>query len=145
MLEKKPPILSYIKSLALFALATTFMPNCLGHPPHPVAVDQESDKRKSCEELSNEITQINRDLKQMDVALREAEMKDEVASFASAIFFPLSILRDFRKAERVEYNALKNRYNHLVKIEHKSECGFEHSLKPVQEQCSDYFTIDCFR
>jgi|TARA_B100001964_G_C14075227_1_gene527686 hypothetical protein len=123
-------LISYI-TLALLALN-----GCAGRTPQPVIISKSDDKAKSCKEIDTELSIIKSDIQKRYPKIKDTDRNNLGVSLLGSLFppiIPLSVFSDIRKADSVELNALQRRHNHLVAVERKNGCGFEHSIIPVTE------------
>lgn len=61
--------------------------------------------------------------------------KNVALGVAGLLIWPIWFAMDFSDAEKIEVNALRQRYNHLVVLASEKECGFEaEPLPPIKIQ-----------
>jgi hypothetical protein len=100
------------------ALATTA---CVGRPANPIAVNQLGDEGRSCESLLAEMSQI-----EATIAARLPETyktgKNTALAVAGAFFIVPWFLMDFTQSEKIEIEALRNRYIRLNSIAAGKKC-----------------------
>lgn len=109
---------------------------CAGRQPKPVLIIQTGDENKSCQEIDVELKEIREEIWERHPKIKENEDYNLGVGLVGSLFppfIPFALFSDYKKADLVELNALQRRHNHLVEVERKNGCGFEHSLMPVQE------------
>jgi len=87
------------------------------------------DEQESCNALKSEITFTEEEIRRL---IPETEKTGKNVGLGIAGFF-LTIpwfFMDLSKAEQIEVNALRQRYNHLVIIASDKECGLEAEAIP---------------
>ena len=97
---------------------------CAGREPMPVMVYQAGDKDRACEVLANESDSIESAIEKL---LTESAKTDETntALGVTGVFLlvPLFFM-DLSDADRIEVNALRLRYNHLLQVADTKGCHF---------------------
>jgi hypothetical protein len=109
---------------------------CAGRTPQPVIIIRSDDETKSCQEINSELSIIRNEIQQRYPKVKDTKRKNLGVSLLGSLFppiIPFSVFSDLRKADSVEINALQSRHNHMVKVEQRNGCGFEHSIIPVME------------
>ena len=103
---------------------------CAGRTPNPVQSYQLGDDRKSCAALKAELANTEADI------LRKVPEADKTGQnvalgVAGAFFIVPWFFMDLSKADQVELEALRRRYNNLVILASEKECGFD--VQPIQD------------
>ena len=103
---------------------------CAGRTPNPVMENQYGDDKKSCNSLRLEIANAEADIKRK---LPDADKtgSNVALGVAGAFLIVPWFFMDFSKADQIEIEALRRRYNNLVILSSEKSCGFE--LKPIPE------------
>lgn len=123
----------FVSSVLITAIFSIHV-GCAGRQPMPVQRYQPGDEDRSCGSLETEVASINN---QMPVKKKKA---DETAVwnliwFAGGFFTIVTFFFiDAKDADKVEYNALKQRHNHLISIAKKKDCAFIDAIEvdPVE-------------
>lgn len=104
-------------TLTLIFLLFAFMIGCAGREPNPVPIVLAGDENRSCESLKIEMNQIQEDM---------ARLKPKTNKFVTNTFWFLFFtpLMDVKDAEKIEYDAFQQRYNHLKILSIEKDCGF---------------------
>ena len=133
------------KSKHLYILIFLFTcASCAGRTPNPVMISKPEDNIKSCEDFNQELNEIDREIHAKYPKIKQEENTNLAVGLAGAFIPFTAIFKDYKRANLVEENALRLRFNHLVKSEREKKCGFEHSFKPVLKHCEDFYTLGCF-
>lgn len=133
------------KSKHLYILIFLFTcASCAGRTPNPVMISKPEDNIKSCEDFNQELHEIDREIYAKYSKIKQEENSNLAVGLAGAFLPFTAIFKDYKRANLVEENALRLRFNHLVKSEREKKCGFEHSFKPVLKHCEDFHTLSCF-
>ncbi len=108
-------------TLALIALTIV---GCAGRTPVPVMAAQYGDENKSCQTLAYE---MNHAQSEMTRLLPKADKTGQnvALGIAGAFFLVPWFFMDFKEAEQTEYEAYRQRYNHLGMIAMQKNCGIQ--------------------
>lgn len=122
-----------MKKIICSTLLIAMLTACGGRTPAPVMVAQYGDDRKSCKalefELNNTQAEINRILPKTD------KTGKNVALGVAGLFLLVPwFFMDFKEAEQTEYEALRQRYNHLAMIAVDKNCGMRTENYPSVSQ-----------
>ncbi|MFH1882039.1 MAG: hypothetical protein ABIL62_04930 [Planctomycetota bacterium] len=111
--------------LCLLLCASIFLAGCAGRDPNPIALKMPGDADLSCNALQAEMENLSADMK---------VLKPKTNKFlTNTIWFLLwTPLMDVKEAEKIEYNAMQRRHNHLLVIAKEKECDFADSVEPVE-------------
>ncbi len=102
---------------------------CAGRAANPVMVHQYGDERKSCKALEREISFTEDGIRRL-LPQTEKTGKNVVLGVTGFFFLVPLFFMDFSKAEQIEVNALRQRYNHLVILAEEKNCGMEKEQIP---------------
>jgi len=111
----------------IFALCLiSFLSACGGRTPSPVMISQYGDNQKSCRALEFEMTSIQGEIQRL---LPQRDKTGQNVALGVAGWFLLVpwFFMDFKNAEATEYEAFRQRYNHLASIAIDKRC----SVKPI--------------
>lgn len=121
-------------SISLLSLTIT---SCGGRHAVPVMVSQYGDARKSCTSLEHELQTIQHEIQRL-LPKRDKTAKNIVLGVAGAFFLVPWFFMDFKNAEAQEYEAYRQRYNHLSAIAVDKNCGLKKqrylSLQEMQRE-----------
>jgi hypothetical protein len=111
---------------------------CGGRTPAPVMVAQYGDQQKSCKALEFEMNNIQGEIQRL-LPKTDKTGKNVALGVAGWFFLVPLFFMDFKNAEAVEYEAYRQRYNHLASLAMSKDCGAEIiTLPSVQEMKEEY-------
>ena len=106
---------------------------CAGRTPNPVMVQQYGDEKKSCTALQRELTFIEGEITRMIPDTNKTGSNIALGVAGAFLLVPWFFM-DFSKAEQVEVDAYRRRYNHLVILAGEKNCGFDFKQVPDFKQ-----------
>ncbi len=109
------------KLICLILTFAVFLAGCAGHTANPVAVYQLSDEQKSCESLRGEMYHIQSEISRL--LPKSDKTGRNIACAATGIIFlvPLFFM-DLKQGEKIEIEAYRQRYSHLMLIAREKGC-----------------------
>jgi len=111
-----------MKRLIAFLMLGIFLfANCAGREPNLVKVHQFGDEEKSCMTLEREIIFIEEEIRRL-VPKTDKTGKNVALGVTGAFFMVPLFFMDFSKAEKMEINALRERYNYLTTLAAEKGC-----------------------
>jgi len=118
------------KTLIVVAIIGLALHGCAGRTPNPVSAYELGDERKSCNSLKAELANTQADIQRK---LPDVDKTGQNVALGVTGFFLLVPLffMDFSKADQIEVEALRRRYNNLVILASEKQCGFEN--KPIPD------------
>lgn len=122
------------KTLSLLVISSLLLLiACGGRTPAPVMIAQYGDQQKSCEALQFEMTNIQGEIQRL---LPKTDKTGKNVALGVAGWFLLVpwFFMDFKNAEQTEYEAYRQRYNHLSVIAMDKKCGVETIDLPTVEE-----------
>lgn len=103
---------------------------CAGHTPNPVQSYQPGDDRKSCAAIKAELANTETDIR-AKIPDADKTAQNVALGVAGAFLIVPWFFMDLSKADQVELEALRHRYNTLVIMASEKQCGFD--VKPIQD------------
>jgi len=97
---------------------------CAGRAANPVMVHQYGDDQKSCKALKHELMFIEGEITRL-MPQTEKTKKNVALGVAGALLIVPWFFMDMSKAEQIEVDAFRRRYNHLVILAEEKNCGLE--------------------
>ncbi|MES2887575.1 MAG: hypothetical protein V4739_06125 [Pseudomonadota bacterium] len=97
---------------------------CAGRAANPVMIQQYGDDKKTCQGLEREMAFIQGEMQRL---IPQTEKTGKNAALGVTGFFlivPLFFI-DLSKAEQIEVDAYRQRYNHLLIIAGDKQCGIQ--------------------
>ncbi len=96
-----------------------------GRSAQPIAVAQSGDAKKTCKALRKETKQILRKIHKMVPYIKKKDLKRTLLIMPGAFLIIPLFFVDLSDAEKVEANALRERYNHLSTLVGRHDCRFK--------------------
>lgn len=111
---------------------------CGGRTPSPVMAAQYGDAQKSCRSLEYEMQNIQGEIQRL---LPDRDKTGMNVALGVAGFFVLVpwFFMDFKNAEATEYEAYRQRYNHLASIALDKRCDIKPTQYPSVQQMQDAY------
>lgn len=122
----------------LAVLSILLVTACGGRTASPVMIAQYGDQNKSCEALQFEMMNVQGEIQRL---LPQTDKTGKNVALGVAGWFLLVpwFFMDFKNAEQTEYEAYRQRYNHLASLAISKNCGVEPANYPsVQEMKAEY-------
>jgi hypothetical protein len=110
--------------IAVIVVVLFIAQGCAGRSAHPVTVAQSGDTKKSCKALRKETQQILRKIHKMVPYIKKKDLKRTLLIMPGAFLIIPLFFVDLSDAEKVEANALRERYNHLSTLVGRHDCRF---------------------
>ena len=121
------------KLLIILFVFQTFAAGCAGRTANPVMSSQYGDQNKSCNALRIELSQTEQELRRLLPETDKAG-KNTLLGVAGLFLIVPWFFMDFKDAEQVEVNALRQRYNTLTIMASEKKCGFKIAEPPKKEE-----------
>ncbi|MCA9396352.1 MAG: hypothetical protein KC649_04200 [Candidatus Omnitrophica bacterium] len=109
-------------SSALILCMCVFLQGCAGRAANPVMVHQYGDEQKSCSALEREMLFIQEEINRL-IPQTDKTGKNVLLGVTGFFFLVPLFFMDLSKAEQIEINALRQRYNNLVIIAGDKGCA----------------------
>ena len=95
---------------------------CAGRTANPISANQIGDDSRTCASIAAEMSEIEGNINRL--LPKESKTGKNVAlGVAGLIVWPAWLFMDFKDAEKIEINAYRTRYNHLVRMYNDRHCG----------------------
>lgn len=123
--------------LSCLAIAVLIV-GCGGRTANPVMVSQYGDNSKSCEALEFELANVQGEIQRL--LPKKDKTGKNVALGVTGFFLivPLFFM-DFKNAEAQEYEAYRQRYNHLASLAISKDCDIEkQEYMSIQQMQDEY-------
>ena len=105
--------------LVLIALVSA----CAGRPANPVMVDQVGDPKRNCASIETEMRFVEKEITRL-IPETDKTNKNVGLGIAGAIFIVPLFFMDLSESEKIEVNALRQRYNRLNILATDKQCPF---------------------
>jgi hypothetical protein len=110
-------------NLVLITIVCAAVSACRGRNANPIQVVQDRDHKLSCEEMQMELLSIQRYMQTLRAERSQSNVGNVAAGVGSLIFLPAIAFLDLSKAEKVEIEAYKSRYEHLQYLMVTRKCN----------------------
>ncbi|WP_039458958.1 hypothetical protein [Candidatus Jidaibacter acanthamoebae] len=110
------------KYILIACVVASILSGCRGRAAHPVQVIQDRDYNMTCNQLYFEMKAIENHTSKLHKERAGSNAGNVAAIAGSIIFLPAIAFVDLSKAERVELDAYKSRYEHLNELMHNKHC-----------------------
>ena len=118
------------KALLATLVAVTLCVGCAGRAANPVMIQQYGDDKKSCQALEREMAFIQGEMQRL-IPQTEKTGKNVALGVTGFFFLVPLFFMDLSKAEQMEVDAYRQRYNHLLIIAGDKQCGFDRTEIPA--------------
>ncbi|MES2580616.1 MAG: hypothetical protein V4552_08720 [Pseudomonadota bacterium] len=116
------------KIVTIYLLAI-FLISCGGRAANPVMVQQYGDQNVSCAGIEKELTFIETEVSRLAPQTNKSG-KNTALGVTGALFLVPLFFMDFSKAEQIEVDAFRRRYNHLLILSEDKKCGLNKQQIP---------------
>jgi hypothetical protein len=113
-----------LKRFGAVFLSATMLAGCGGRDAYPVSAYQYGDEKKSCKALDMELTLTEEKIERLIPETHKAG-KNVALGVAGAFLIVPWFFMDLTKSEKIELEALRQRYNQLLVISVDKDCGFD--------------------
>lgn len=109
--------------ICLMLICAIMNAGCAGREANPIAAYLPGDEKRSCLALQAEVAQLQADMQRL---LPKTDKGVTNALWATAGVFLIVpfFFMDFKDAERIEFEAMRNRHNRLLVYAAEKECDF---------------------
>ncbi len=126
------------KKFVLLLSTCSMLVACGGRTPQPIMAHQYGDNAKNCKALIYEIQNIEGEIQRL-LPQTDKTGKNVALGVAGWFFLVPLFFMDFKNAEAVEYQAYRQRYNHLSSLAMSKDCGAETiDLPSIEEMKQQY-------
>jgi len=112
------------KIICIVLVFSVLLTGCAGREANPIVLYMPGDEKRSCTALHAEIAQLQAEMQRM---LPKTDKGLSNALWATAGVLTLGLgffFMDFKDAEKIEFNALRQRNNRLLIYAAEKECDF---------------------
>ncbi|MCC7412738.1 MAG: hypothetical protein IT495_14085 [Gammaproteobacteria bacterium] len=118
------------KKWILLSVAVTHLLGCAGRASNPVMIQQYGDDDRSCQALEQEMRFIQGEIQRLIPQTDKTGKNVALGVTGFFLLVPLFFM-DLSKAEQIEIDAFRQRYNHLLIIASDKQCGLEGAQIPA--------------
>ncbi|MBI1216045.1 MAG: hypothetical protein GC185_09540 [Alphaproteobacteria bacterium] len=124
---------NFIQKMVGTAIVVSFLTACAGHDPNPVMVVQYGDDGLSCKGLQLSMSEAQNEMQRL-VGQTNKTGQNVALGVAGAFLLVPWFFMDFKEGEKVEYDAWRQRYNHLALLAEEKHCGMKKVHIPTAQE-----------
>lgn len=111
-----------MKTVGIYLLiGIIFITGCAGRTANPVPMYLPGDDNRSCEGLKVEMAQLDADMRSI-LPKTDKGGSNTLLGVAGVFLIVPWFFMDFKGADKIEFDAMRNRYNHLLVISAEKSC-----------------------
>jgi len=115
---------TFIRKMIFTTLMISCLAGCAGHDANPVMVVQYGDEGLSCKGLQLSMSEAQNEMQRL-IGQTNKTGQNVALGVAGAFFLVPWFFMDFKDGEKVEYDAWRQRYNHLAIRAEEKHCGLK--------------------
>jgi hypothetical protein len=116
--SKEVPMRNMLCVVLCFAV---FLGGCMGREPNPVPIKKPGDESRNCESLKSEVVQLQKDMLEILPKTDKFGTNAVLATTGVLLIVPFFFM-DLKDAEGIEFEAMRQRNNHLLEILKTKNC-----------------------
>ncbi len=109
------------ETLCLLLVISVFMSGCGGREANPVLIYRPGDEKRGCISLKAEMAQLEADMQRI-LPKTDKSGTNILCGIAGAFVIVPWFFMDFKGADKIEFDAMRNRFNYLLTIAAEKEC-----------------------
>lgn len=113
-----------MKKLLVLMLVASICAGCAGRTPNPVMIQQFADGKTSCEGLEREMIFCQEEIRRLTPKTQKA-IANTVLGVTGLVFIVPLFFMDLSKAEEIEIDAYRRRYNRLLILAADRKCNIQ--------------------
>ncbi|MBE0537180.1 MAG: hypothetical protein IH624_16075 [Phycisphaerae bacterium] len=117
------------KCVALLVITGLLMSGCAGRNANPIPLHVPGDDARGCESLKVEMAQMHTEMERILPKTNKTGSNALLGAAGVFLIVPWFFM-DLKGADKVEFDALRNRHNYLLAIYADKECNME-GMAPV--------------
>jgi hypothetical protein len=122
-----------MRTLATIIIISNLVIGCGGRTANPVMASQYGDSQKTCRGLEFEMQSVQGEIQRL-LPDRDKTAQNVALGVAGAFVLVPWFFMDFKNAEATEYEAYRQRYNHLASIALDKRCDVKPTQYPTAQQ-----------
>jgi len=111
------------KLIHLVTVLAVFLSSCAGRMANPIPSYLPGDENRSCQALQAETAQLQADMQRIMPHTDKLGYNAVCATAGVFLIFPFFFM-DFKNADRIEWEAMRTRYNRLLVYAAEKGCDF---------------------
>lgn len=125
-----------LRKFGALALSALILLGCAGREAHPVSTYQYGDEKKSCKALEMELTFTEEKIQRLIPETKKTG-KNVGLGVAGVFLIVPWFFMDFTESEKIEAEALRDRYNQLLVLAVDKNCGLNREPIPEFKRSSE--------
>lgn len=125
-----------LKNTVCLCVLLSLLAACGGRIAKPTPTTYFQDPLKSCAQLEQELGALQHDIIALEPHLDKSRQNQALMLSSLVLLFPLAMM-DTTNADKIEYEALRRRYNYLLKIASKKRCSTERKMLSIDPRYDD--------
>ena len=113
-----------LKAGLVWLLIAVLLSGCGGRAANPIMVQQYGDDKKTCQAIKREMTFIQSEMQRLQPQT-DKTAKNTILGVTGFFFLVPLLFLDLSKAEQIELDAYRQRYNHLLILAGDKQCGIK--------------------
>ncbi len=118
------------KSLIILLMPALVFAGCGGRVANPIQVYRPGDNNRGCESLKIEMAQLQADMQQI-LPKTDKSGTNILCGVAGVFLIVPWFFMDFKGADKIEFDAMRNRHNALLAIYVDNNCDMAEGMKPI--------------
>ncbi len=112
------------KSVIILLLPGLMLGGCGGRQANPIPTHRPGDTNRGCESLNVEMTQLHADMER--ILPKTDKTGTNLLCGAAGVFLIVPwFFMDFKGADKIEFDAMRNRHNYLLSLYADKNCDME--------------------
>lgn len=125
-----------IKNILCIVMLLSLIAACGGRIAKPTQTTYFQDPLKSCDQLEQELGALQHDIIALEPHLDKSRQNQVLMGASLLLIFPLAMM-DTTNADKIEYEALRRRYNYLLQTASKKRCPTERQMLSIDRRYDD--------
>ncbi len=111
------------KVISLVLACSVFLVGCAGREANPIAVYLPGDENRSCTALKTEVAQLQADMARL-LPKTDKGLTNALWAAGGVVAIIPFFFMDFKDAEKIEFDAMRQRHNRLLVYATEKNCDF---------------------
>ncbi len=111
------------KLIIYFLICGISLPGCAGREANPIPAYLPGDEKRSCSALQAEVAQLQADMQRL-LPKTDKGLSNALWATAGVFFIIPFFFMDMKGAEKIEFDAMRNRHNRLLVYAAEKGCDF---------------------
>ncbi len=116
------------KKMAVLLIMVMFFAGCAGRTANPIAVYLPGDENRSCTALQAEVAQLQVDMQRL-LPKTDKDLTNALWATAGVFLVIPFFFMDFKDAEKIEFDAMRQRHNRLLIYAAEKGCDFGETVQ----------------